>query len=321
MTERIPKVVVIGPAAIDMAIKCEEHPLPGQVAEGSGFTLFPSGSGVNQALQVALCGCETYLMARVGEDCLGELICRTLERHHIQTDLIYPTNAMSTGIVVTVVNGNGENCSCRSAGANRVLSRDEVDYAAAEQQIGSADALLIDDSIPREASVAAIRSAQVHKTRVVLSVKLPRPSRDVCNALDWPMEFYNCDILVLRFKGVMCPSELGAGGEGDLKFIGTELIARGAKCVVISLGWRGALVIDRQGSRQLSGVAAEVVDQNGCDSAFTGALTACFATGDPPERAVRFGIAAESLMRSRFGLQEALPQKEEILTVLQGQPD
>jgi sugar/nucleoside kinase (ribokinase family) len=50
-------------------------------------------------------------------------------------------------------------------------------------------------------------------------------------------------------------------------------------------------------------------------------LTACFATGDPPDRAVRFGIAAEAIMRSRFGLQESLPQKEEILTILQGQPD
>lgn len=321
MAERIPKVVVIGPAAIDMAIKCEEHPVPGKVAEGSGFTLFPSGRGVNQAIQVALCGCETHLMARIGEDCLGELVCRTLERYNIQTDLIYPTNAISTGIMVTVVNGQGENCSCRSSGANRVLSRDEVEYVAAEQQIGSADAVLIDDSIPREASVAAIRSAQIHKTRVVLSVKLPRPSRDIFDDLDWPMEFYNSDILVLRFKGLMCPSELGAGGEGDLKFIGTELVARGAKCVVISLGWRGALVIDRQGSRQISGIASEVVDQNGCDSAFAGALAACFATGDLPDRAVQFGIAAESLMRSRFGLQEALPKKEEILTVLQGQPD
>ena len=321
MAERIPKVIVIGPAAIDMAIKCEEHPMPGKVAEGSEFTLFPSGSGVNQAIQVALCGCETYLMARVGEDCLGEFICRTLERFQIQTDLVYPTNAMSTGSMVTVVNGQGENCSCRSSGANRVLSRDEVDYAAAEQQISSADAVLIDDSIPCQAAVAAIRSAQLHKTRVVLSVKLPQPNRDICDDLDWPMEFYNTDILVLRFKGLMCPSELGAGGEGDLKFIGMELVARGAKCVVISLGWRGALVIDRQGSRQLPGIVTEVVDQNGCDSAFTGALTACYATGDSPDRAVRFGIAAESIRRSRFGLQESLPQKEEILTVLQGQPD
>ena len=118
-----------------------------------------------------------------------------------------------------------------------------------------------------------------------------------------------------------CVSELGAGGEGELKFSGTEICARGAKCVVISLGWRGALVIDRQGLRHLGGIASEIIDQNGCDSAFTGAMTACFATGDTPDQAARFAIAAESIQRGRFGLQESLPRKEEIVTVLQSQPD
>ncbi|MHC4287688.1 MAG: PfkB family carbohydrate kinase [Planctomycetota bacterium] len=321
MAERIPKIVVIGPAFIDMAVKCETHPTPGKVVEGNGFTTIPAGTGVNEAIQVALCGCETYLLARVGEDCFGELIRQHLERHHVQTDLVYPTQAMSTGIIVTVVDGQGENCGCRSFGANRILGRDEIDCAAAEQQIGSADAILIDDTIAHPAAVAAIRSAQIHKTRVVLSARLPRPNREVVQVLDWPMEFYNTDILVLSFQGMSCVSELGAGGEGELKFIGAELIARGAKCVVMSLGWRGALVIDRQGLRHLEGIASEVVDQNGCDSAFTGALTACFGTGDPPDRAVRFAIAAESIQRGRFGLQESLPRKEEIVTVLQSQPD
>ena len=321
MAERIPKIVVIGPAFIDMAVKCQAHPVPGEIVDGSGFTTIPAGTGVNEAIQVALCGCETYLLARVGEDCFGELVRQHLERYKIQTDLLYPTQAMSTGIIVTVVDSQGENCGCRSFGANRILSRDEIDCAAAEQQIGSADAILIDDTIPHPAVVAAIRSAQIHKTRVVLSVHLPHPNREVVQMLEWPMEFYNTDILVLSFQGMSCVSELGAGGEGDLKFIGTELIARGAKCVVMSLGWRGALVIDRQGLRHLEGIAAEVIDQNGCDSAFNGALTACFGTGDPPDQAVRFAIAAESIQRGRFGLQESLPRKEDILTVLQGLPD
>jgi len=321
MAERIPKIVVIGPAFVDMAIKCENHPVSGKVAEGSGFTLIPGGHGVNEAIQVALCGCETYLLARVGEDCFGDLIHQHLTDHRVQTDLIYPTQAISTGVLVTVVDSHGENCGCRSFGANRIMSRDEIEYAAAEQQIGSADAILIDDTVPVPAVVAAVRSAQIHKTRVVLNARMPHPNREIVHKLDWPMEFYNADILVLSFEGMSCVSELGAGGEGELKFIGTELVARGAKCVVMSLGWRGALVIDRQGPRHLKGIAFEVVDQNGCDCAFVGGLTACFGSGDSPDRAVRFAIAAESIQRSRFGLQEAMPKKEDILTVLQSQPD
>jgi ribokinase len=321
MQERNPKIIVLGPAFVDMAIRCDDHPTPGVTVEGSGFTCVPTGSGVNVAIQTALCGCETYLLARVGKDCFGEMIRQHLRRFNILTDLVYTTQAMSTGIIVTIVNSDGGNCACRSQGANRVLSRDEIEYAAAEQQISTADAILVNDSVPPAAYIAAIRSAQIHKTRVVLNAKIARPERDVVSTLDWPMEFYNTDLIVLRFKGIMCGSELGAGGEGDLKFIATELVARGAKCVVISLGWRGALVADRQGPRHIPGIPSEVVDQNGCDAAFTGALTACLATGDAADGAVRFAIAAESIMRSRFGLQDALPKKEEILTLLHTQPD
>jgi sugar/nucleoside kinase (ribokinase family) len=109
-------------------------------------------------------------LARVGEDCFGELIRQHLERYKIQTGLLYPTQAMSTGIIVTVVDSQGENCGCRSFGANRILSRDEIDCAAAEQKIGSADAILIDDTIPYPAVVAAIRSAQTQFSGDVVCV-------------------------------------------------------------------------------------------------------------------------------------------------------
>jgi len=50
-------------------------------------------------------------------------------------------------------------------------------------------------------------------------------------------------------------------------------------------------------------------------------LAPCYATGDSPLSAARFAVAAEALTRSRFGLQDALPVKEEIITLLQEQPD
>ncbi|MCE5187148.1 MAG: PfkB family carbohydrate kinase [Planctomycetaceae bacterium] len=321
MQERKPKIVVLGPAFVDMAIRCEGHPTPELPVEGSGFTCIPTGAGLNEAIQAALCGCETYLLARVGQDCFGEMIRQHLRRYEVLTDLLYATQAMSTGIIVTLVSSDGENFACRSQGANRVMSRDEIEYAAAEQQISTSDAILVNDSIATPAAVAAIRLAEIHKTKIVVNAKMSEPGRQAVSALNWPVEFYNADVIVMRFKGIMCGSELGAGGEGELKFVATELIARGAQCVVISLGWHGALLADRQGLRRIAGIPGEVVDQNGCDAAFTGALAACLASGDTPQRAVRFAVAAESIMRGRFGMHESFPKKEDILTILQAQPD
>ena len=220
-----------------------------------------------------------------------------------------------------MVDGNGDNRSCRSAGANRVLGRDEIEYAGAEQLIRSADVCLVSDGIPPIAVVSAIRTAALHKTRGVLEARLSGVDRQVLRSIDWPVDYYNADVILLRFDGIVCGSELGAGGEGDLKFIGTELVACGAPCVVISMGWHGALVIDRQGQRRIAGIMLDVVDQTGCESAFAGALAACYGCGDNPDRAVKFAVAAETLARSRFGLHDALPKKEDILMLLQDQPD
>jgi ribokinase len=321
MAERIPKVLVIGPAYVDMAMKCETFPHPGRTVEGSGFSCVPTGAGVNEAIQAALCGCEVWLLARIGEDAFGGMVRQTLNRHHVCTDLVYMTQAISTGIILTLVNGHGENRSCRSAGANRVLGRDEIEYAAAEQIIGGSDVCLISDNTPAAAAVAAIRTAQLHKTRVVLEARLPSVDREALHNIDWPVDYYNAEMIILRFDNVVCGSELGSGGEGELKFIGTELVACGAKCVVISMGWHGALVIDRQGHRRIPGIMLDVVDQTGCESAFAGALAACFSCGDNPDKAVKFAVAAETLARSRFGLHDALPKKEDILMLLQEQPD
>ena len=321
MTERIPKVLVVGPTYVDMAVKCELFPEPGRPVEGSGFSCVPTGAGLNEAIQAALCGAEVYLLSRIGEDCFGEMIKQTLRRYGVSTDLVYLTQAISTGIVVTMVDGNGENRSCRSAGANRVLGRDEIEYAGAEQLIQTADVCLVSNGIPPTAAVSAIRTAGLHKTRVVLEARLPGVERQVLRSIDWPVDFYNADVIILRFEGIVCASELGAGGDGDLKFIGTELVACGARCVVISMGWHGALVIDRQGQRRIPGITLDVVDQTGCESAFAGALAASCGSGDDPDRAVKFAVAAETLARSRFGLHDALPKKEDILMLLQDQPD
>lgn len=321
MAGRIPLVIVIGPAYVDLAVKCQAFPSPGQMVEGASFSGVPAGAGVNRAIQAAQCGCEVSLIARVGDDCFGRMIQKNLLQYHISTDLVYSANAISTGIIVTLVDPQGENSGCVCAGANRTFGRNEIEYAAAEQAIGSCDACLVCGELPQEAVVAALRTAGIHKRRTVLDVCLPTHTRDALHEIQWPMEYYNVDILAVRFADFTSVSELGAGGTADLKFIGTELVARGAGCVVMSLGWRGALISDRQGVRHIPGPGLEVVDNGGTVDAFCGALAACCGANDSADTAVRFAAAAEALARSRFGTQEALPKKEDIIALLQQQPD
>lgn len=321
MTGRIPKVVVIGPAYVDMAIKCSEVPEPGQTVEGSGFSCTPAGPGPNRVIEAALCGCETYLLSKVGDDLFGQMVRGNLGSYGVNTDFVYTAQAKSTGIIVTMVNAMGENSSCISAGANRALRADEVACASAEQLIGSADVCLIHGDLPREVVTTAINTANLCKTKVILETKLTIKDGDRAYKSDWPVEYYSANVLIPDFGKSAGAAKLGAGTVHKLKLIGSELVVGGIECVVINMGHRGTFVVDRQGTSHIGGFELDIVDQDGSADAFAGALAAACGAGDEPKAAVRFAAAAAALACTRFGSLDALPSKEDIIELLQNEPD
>jgi ribokinase len=321
MAGKIPKIVVIGPVFVDMAIRCHSFPGPGEVTDGSGFSCIAAGPGPNRAIEAALCGCESYLLGKVGADPFGELICENLRRYRVNTDFVYRVSAMSTGTVVTMINAQGQNCSCLSQGANRALSSDEVGCALAEQLIGSSNACLIHDNLPSDALVTVIRTAILHRTQTILEAQVPINEAGRLDTLSWPMEFFDVGVLVPDLRAWAARVETGAGMITQFKFIGADLVAKGVANVVLRLGSRGCLIVNRDGTRHIPGVGVESGDRQTCSDAFAGALSASIGAGDDLGRAVRFGYAAEVLSAGRFGGPDALPNKEEIIEQLQKQPD
>ncbi|MHC5060250.1 MAG: PfkB family carbohydrate kinase [Planctomycetota bacterium] len=321
MPGRIPKVVVIGPAYVDMAIKCGEVPQPGQTVEGSGFSCTPTGAGPNRAIEAALCGCETYLLSKVGDDLFGQMLKTKLISSGVKTDFVYTAQAKNTGIFVTMVDSIGGNSSCVCAGANRALRSDEVACASAEQLIGSADVCLIHGDVPREVVTAAIMTANLYKTKVVLEAKLTIKNEPEQHERDWPLEYYSVNVLIPDFGLSAGGAELGAGTIHKIKLIGSELVAEGIECVAINTGPRGTFVVDREGIYHIDGFGLDIVDHNGSADAFAGALAASCGAGDKAKEAVRFAAAAGALACARFGSLDALPAKEDIIELLQKQPD
>lgn len=318
MTGRIPKIVVLGPAYVEMAVKCAQFPQVGEVVDGSGFSCVTVGSGSNRAIEASLCGCETYLIGKVGEDDFGRMIKQNLDRYGVHIDFIYTVGAMSTGTIVTISDSTGENSSCICAGANRSLSSGEVGCAEAEQLIGSADVCLIDGNLPEDAIATAIRTAKLYRSKVILETEFDIDPASGVEGVVFAKEYYSVDVLIPRFRGVsVCDSV--SGNFGEFKFIGSELVARGIESVVM-MGVRDSLIVDKNGTTHVKGFEVDHVDRSGCSDAFAGALAASFGAGDEAVDAVRFAAAAGAITCTKFGSQDALPRKDEILKLLLEQP-
>jgi len=308
-----PKVVVIGGAYVDMALRCEEIPQPGQVAPGSGVKYTVSGPGPNQAAEVALCGCEVKLVSKVGGDCFGEAATRYLAARDVDTSLVFVAEAKYTGLVVTLVNAAGENAVCEYVGANIALTPQEIEEA--DGAIGDAAVCLIHGRLPQETIVKAIRCAEMHGTKVILNPA--RPMEPGGQRGGYPVEYFGADILIPNVYEAAAIAEQGTVNIHDVKLLGTDLVARGAACAIITMGRRGCMVVDRDGADHVPAFSVEVVDQAGRGDAFAGALAAFCAVGGDVREAAKFASAAGALACTKYGAMESMPKKAEIIELLQ----
>ncbi|MDT8302307.1 MAG: ribokinase [Sedimentisphaerales bacterium] len=314
MSGRSPAVVVIGGTYIDMDIRCGQIPSPGQSVIGSALSYTLTGPGPTQAIEAALCGCNVHLISKVGGDSFAQTVKTILIDSDVDTEFIYTAKAKNTGVVVTLVNSEGENAVCYCSGANSALTAEDIE--ASEQIISEADVCLIHGKMQQEAIVTAVRCAMVHGTKVILNPAAPL-EQEGQESGDLPADYFTVDILLSNLYEAAEIVDLSAANVRTAKLIGSDLVARGVGTAVITMGRRGCMVVDRSGADQIAGYDVELVDQAGSGDAFAGALAAYYAVEDDVRGAVKFASAAGALACTKFGSIEALPTKADIIELLQ----
>jgi ribokinase len=242
------------------------------------------------------------------------MVKASLAEFDVNTDFVYAAEAKNTGVVVTLVNAEGENTSLTYTGANTALRSEDIDPA--EQIISDADICLIHGQLPERAVVTAIRCARLHGTKVILNPARPieRPGREN-TAL--PIDYFSANILVPNLYEAADITDHSDANIRTAKLIGSDLVARGVDSAVITMGKRGCLVVDRTGADHIPAFEVELADQTGRGDAFAGALAASCAVGDNLRDAIKFASAAGALACTKFGALEALPTKAEIIELLQ----
>jgi ribokinase len=96
-----------------------------------------------------------------------------------------------------------------------------------------------------------------------------------------------------------------------------ELQKDGAKAVIVTLGERGALILDGEGVVQIPATAVAAVDTTGAGDAFIGSLAVFWSEGHSLRDATQKANAVAALTVTRHGTQAAYPTRaeaEEFLT-------
>ena len=295
------RTVVVGSLNMDLVVKAEHMPAPGETVRGHDFQAIPGGKGANQAAALALLGQQVAMVGRVGQDAFGPDLVANLARKGVDTRHVVVTSDMATGNAMIIVDASGQNSIVIAPGANGRVS--PADVEACDDLLGQADFLVVQLEIPLETVAYAVERASHHGLRIVLN---PAPAATV------PPE-------VLRRVDFLVPNETEAAsltGQpvedlGSAQRAAHLLRQAGAGTVIVTLGGQGSFTLSGEEAFHTPAPQVPVVDTTAAGDAFIGGLVAGLGRSMALREAVRFASCAGALAVTRFGAQTSLPSAQE----------
>jgi len=303
-------VVVVGSVNVDMIVRAERLPRPGETVVGGEFVSAGGGKGANQAMAAHRLGADVRFVGRVGRDAWGDAALAGFAAEGLPTTWVSVDSAAATGVALIMVDRGGQNLIAVSPGANHRLTRDAL--RAAEPAFVGAGVLLVQLEIPIETAWLALEMARAHGLATVLN---PAPSCSLPDGL-------------LRLVDWATPNEVEAVALTDLDVVdlhdaeraARSLLARGPSHVVVTLGDRGAVHVTGNGAEEISALSVQAVDATAAGDAFSAALAVGLARGLPPSEALRYASAAGACAATRPGAQPSLPTHAEVTALLARTP-
>ena len=270
MTEKRPRIGVVGSSNVDVVTYIERMPVWGETIAAPRFEMSFGGKGANQAVAAAKLGADVVMVSKVGDDMLGENVLGNFAALGVDTKHVGRVANQTTGTATILVNPAGENLILIVKGANGDLTPADVDAAAAD--LSRCDLILLQLEVPLDTVYAALEFGKRHGVKTMLN---PAPA---LRALDRDK---------VRLASFVAPNEtelailtgLPVETEEEVAAAANLLIADGIETVIVTLGARGALLATPEGLKPIPPVKVDAADSTGAGDAFIGSFARYFAAG------------------------------------------
>ena len=306
------KILVVGSLNMDFSIHTPKMPQPGETIIGKDFTLNPGGKGANQAYALGKLGADVSMLGMVGNDEYGRKLINNLNEVSVKTDSIKLESNQTTGVAFVTVDDNGENNIIVIGGANQDVTTDFIDENI--DLINESDIIVMQLEIPIETVLYVAKKAKENNKIVVLD---PAPARS-----DLPAELFSyVDIVKPNETELEILSGRSVNSDEEVVVAARELLARGVKNVIVTLGGKGSLLVNNEVAKKFAALDVEVVDTTAAGDSFTAAVISSLANDKSLEESIGYGHLVSSIVVTRKGAQSSIPSVEEINAFLGGSHD
>jgi ribokinase len=272
------RVLVVGSANVDVVLRVDRLPRPGETALAIDAVRGFGGKGANQAVAAAAAGARVWLVGRLGDDPAGAAYRARLVALGVDVGHLLVTPDRRTGTAYVLVDRDGENSIVADAGAGAAVTVDDLGPVSG---LGPGDVLLVQCELPGPVVAEAVRRAHAAGARAVVNLA--------------PLVSLPTDVVAIADPLVVNEEEArGLADAGDLAAPPASLVVtRGA----------GGATWDDLARPAVAVPTDEVVDTTGAGDAFCGALAAALAAGHDRSAALDLALAAGAHAVRRVGAQ------------------
>ena len=287
-------IINFGSCCIDHVYSVDHFVNPGETLPCTHYEVHPGGKGLNQSIALAKAGAQVIHAGRIGRD--GVWLSDLLDEHQIDTHLL-KVDEGPTGHANIQVASSGENAIVLFGGANREITKNDVDLVLSESQEGQF--LLLQNEI--SSLDYLVEQALKKQLRIVLNAA-PMNS----NIKDLPLEDFEM-LIINEIEGE------ALAGPTDPNDILSRLRERMPDTrLVLTLGEQGSIY--QHGNEQVSQQAqqVEVADSTGAGDTFTGYFLANYHRKESIQDCLRKATQAAGISVTRKGAASSIPEAREL---------
>lgn len=304
-----PTICVVGSSNIDLIAKVPRLPKLGETLVGHSFFMGYGGKGANQAVMAAKLGAQVTMITKLGRDVFGEDYLKNYRTLGLDTAYVLFDDHLASGVAPILVDDNAQNCIVVVPGANSALSPADIQNAA--PAIQQAQILICQLEIELATTLEAMRIAKAAGVTTILN---PAPAQPLPDEL-------------LQLTDICAPNEteteiltgLSVATLTEAEQAARHLLARGPRAVILTLGERGALLVDQHTVEHIAPVKVSAIDPTGAGDAFVGSLATFLGEGLTLGEAIRRANAVAALSVTKIGTQSSFPTRAEADLFLQSQ--
>ena len=298
-----PHIVVVGSYATGLTMKAARIPTAGETLLGTSYRVDFGGKGSNQAVGCARLGAKVDFVASIGNDSFADMALGLYRSEGISTRFLKRSADTPTGVGFIVVDADsGQNCIVLDPGANELLSAAVVREALTALEPPAV--VLTQLEIPVDAAESALDHGRSARAITILN---PAPVRPLPASVFGVIDILTPNETEAKVLAGYAPDE-----NVSPSAVAQDLLRRGVKHVVLTLGEKGALLINESLQRLVPAVPVRAVDTTGAGDAFNAGLAVALAYGDRIEAAVEFAVITGAMAVTKEGVVPSLPRQAEV---------